>query len=275
MRPPSFRTAAFALAILTLLGTAGCGTPAATYHSGQIGRFYGEGVSFSVPLVSLAEKAGGEDRYWELRRGIGQSVVVAFSPVAPGGDEFRENLVLTAQDLDRAMTAVEFRELQVQQFQQEGTLTGQPTLGEDATGPWAEFPTKEEDRPVRCRAWFFVRPLEQGGKPRGYVLMGTAEAGGTADSYMDQFAAIAATVRFSRPPTGFSLLGKAVDDVLAAAAAVRGSAPAPGLAPSGAAPAPSGAASPVAVPAPAEALPASPAPAAAGVSPAPAASPLR
>lgn len=260
MNPPSLRTARTLVAGGLLLGLlSGCGMPETMHHSGQIGRFYGEGVSFSVPQVAFGE-GGKEDRYWELRRGIDKTVVVAFSPLLEG-DNFRENLVVTSQDLDRTMSPEAFRAAQLQQMKAEGDLVGEPTLGGDTNRPWAEFSRQEGQATVHCVAWFFTRPAEGDLPARGWVLLGTAAEGATLETYRKQFEHIASTFRFGRPPTGFALLGDAVDQVAEAAV---GPAAAPTLSP--AAPAPSPEASP-------DASAPAPAPSPEAATPAPAASP--
>ncbi len=201
---------------LALFGASGCAAPQATHHSGQIGRFYGEGISFSVPLISLAEKPGGEDRFWELRRGIDRAVVVAFKPLAPDGAGFRENVVLTVQDLERDLDPAEFRRLQSEELKAGGTLLGATEEGEDPSGPWLGFSRQENGRTVFCRAWFFTRPASPGGSARGFVLLGTAAEGPKLQADLEEFSRIASTVRFGRPPTGFHLMGRAVDGILAA-----------------------------------------------------------
>ncbi len=216
MRPASFPFLPLLVGGLLLLGTGGCASPQATHHSGQIGRFYGEGVSFSVPQVSRADKPGTEDRYWELRRGIDKSVVVAFKPMAAGQTGFRENLVLTVQDLDRPTTPAEFRAQQTADLQAAGNLVGEPQLGEDASGPWLGFSRQEEGQPVVCRAWFFTLPGQAPARPRGFVLLGTAKSGSGNQETLEQFARVAASFRVGRPPTGFELLGSAVDQAFAA-----------------------------------------------------------
>ena len=225
MRPPSFQFLPLFVGVLIFLGTAGCAGPQATHHSGQIGRFYGEGVSFSVPQVSRADKPGGEDRYWELRRGIDKAVVVAFKPVAAGAEGFRENLVLTAQDFDRQVTPVEFRDQQLADLRAAGNLVGEPELGEDRSGPWLGFSRREEGSSVVCRAWFFTIPGQGPVKPRGFVLLGTAQTGPATAATLEEFARVAATFRIGRPPSGFFVLGQAVDGAVAALVAGRADLP--------------------------------------------------
>lgn len=215
MRSATFRNIIALLAGLALFGASGCAAPQATHHSGQIGRFYGEGISFSVPLVSLAEKPGGEDRYWDLRRGIDRAVVVAFKPLAPESGGFRENMVLTVQDLEGNLSPSEFRQRQLAELRSTGTLVGTPEEGEDAVGPWLGFSRQQEGRSVACRAWFFTRPATPEGPARGYVMLGTAPEGPNLAGEIAEFSRIASTVRFGRPPTGFQLMGQAVDRVVA------------------------------------------------------------
>jgi len=215
MRSATFRNLFLLLGGLALFGASGCAAPQATHHSGQIGRFYGEGISFSVPLISLAEKPGGEDRYWELRRGIDRAVVVAFKPLAPESGGFRENMVLTVQDLEQNLSPTEFRQRQLTELRSTGALVGTPEEGEDSVGPWLGFSRQEEGRSVACRAWFFTRPAAQGEPARGFVMLGTAPEGPNLAAEIGQFSRIASTVRFGRPPTGFHLMGRAVEDLLA------------------------------------------------------------
>lgn len=247
MNPPALRTARTMAAGAVLLGLlSGCGAPTNTHHSGQIGRFYGDGVSFSVPQVAFGE-GGTEDKYWELRGGIDKTVVVAFSPLLEG-DNFRENMVLSAQDLDRTMSPEAFRAAQLQQVKAEGDLVGEPTLGGDTNRPWAEFSRQEGGATVRCVAWFFTRPAQGDLPARGWVLLGTAAEGATLETYRKQFEHIAATFRFGRPPTGFALLGDAVDQVAEAAvgptAAPTLSPATPAASPDASAPAPAASPSP-------------------------------
>lgn len=213
------------LAGLALFGASGCAAPQATHHSGQIGRFYGEGISFSVPLISLAEKPGGEDRYWELRRGIDRAVVVAFKPLTPESGGFRENMVLTVQDLEQDLSPAVFRQRQLAELRSTGTLVGTPEEGEDSVGPWLGFSRQEEGRNVACRAWFFTRPATQEGPARGFVMLGTAPEGPNLAAEIAEFSRIASTVRFGRPPTGFHLMGRAVEQILAGLATGIGTAP--------------------------------------------------
>lgn len=245
MNPPVLRTARTMAAGAVLLGLlSGCGMPENTHHSGQIGRFYADGVSLSVPQVAFGE-GGKEDKYWELRAGIDKTVVVAFSPLLEG-DNFRENMVVTAQDLDRTMSPEAFRDAQLQQMKADGELVGEPALGGDTNRPWAEFTRKEGDSTVHCVAWFFTRPAEGELPARGWVLLGTAAEGATLQTYRKQFEHIASTFRFGRPPTGFSLLGDAVDAVAEAAA---GPTAGPTLSPAAPPEAPTPQASPAASPA--------------------------
>lgn len=256
MNPPFLRTVRTMAAGALMLGLlSGCGAPTNTHHSGQIGRFYNDGVSFSVPQVSLGE-AGQEDRYWELRSGIDKTLVVAFSPLLEG-ETFRENLVVTAEDLDRTMSPDAFRSQQLQKLKGEGDLAGEPTLGQDASGPWAQFARKEGSGTVQCLAWFFTRPAETDRPARGWVLLGTAAEGPTLETYRKQFEHIASTFRFGRPPTGFALLGDGVDAVAEAAggsaapAAPTGPELSPAPAPVGTAdPEPASPASPAVAPSP-------------------------
>ncbi|MGI5845276.1 MAG: hypothetical protein ACOX9B_14030 [Candidatus Xenobium sp.] len=219
MRSVSFRNIFALLAGLALFSASGCAAPQATHHSRQIGRFYGEGISFSVPLLSLAEKPGGEDRYWDLRQGIDQAVVVAFKPLAPESGGFRENMVLTVQDLERDLSPGEFRQGQLAELRSTGALVGTPEEGEDAAGPWLGFSHRQEGRNVVCRAWFFTRPATPEGPARGFVMLGSAPEGPNLAAEIAEFSRIASTVRFGRPPTGFLLMGQAVDQVLAGLAA--------------------------------------------------------
>lgn len=230
------------LGVLVLLGTGGCGNPQPTHHSGQIGRFYGEGVSFSVPMLSRAAKPGAEDRYWELRRGIDKSVVVAFKPLSAADGSVRENMALTVQELERAMAPAEFRLAQARELGTAGQVSGSLQEGQDGAGPWLGFTREVQGRKVVCRAWFFTEPAQGQRRPRGFVLLGTAPEGPSVDQELVQFGKIAATFRFGRPPTGFALLGQAVDRLSAALAAstpqavplappVPGTAPAPSAQP--------------------------------------------
>ncbi len=255
MRPASSPFLPLLVGGLLLLGTCGCAGPQATHHSGQTGRFYGEGVSFSVPQVSRADKPGAEDRYWELRRGIDRSVVVAFKPMPAGQAGFRENVVLTVQELDRPYAPAEFRDQQAADLKASGNLVGQPEVGEDASGPWLGFSRQEEGQPVVCRAWFFTTPGEPPARPRGFVLLGTAKSGSENQGTLEQFTRVAATFRTGRPPTGFELLGSAVDQAVAALVAEQPESPAAVPQPAEATARPGAAPSPATSPAPQPAVP--------------------
>lgn len=191
-----------------LLGVAGCAPSQVTHHSGQIGRFYGAGVSFSVPMTVRADKPEAEDSFWEVRTGIGEAAVVALSPPEGRGDGFRENMTLTVCSLSQPVTAEQFRTEQLASLKEAGVLQGEAELGQEITAN-ASFAGMQDNHKVLCNAWFFVNP--QGDK--GYVLLGTSAEGNAHQRYAADFANIAATLRFGPPPTGFALLGEVADQV--------------------------------------------------------------
>lgn len=210
--------AIIALAAGSLAAVSGCAPSQATHYSAQIGRFYGNGVAFSVPLAERSEKPGTEDKFWEVRQGISNAFVTVLSPADPKSDKFRENMIVVRKVIEPGVTADNFRAAEADSLVKEKFASGEPELGEDKAGPWIKFSSRQDDTDIVCKAWFFVQPADKSpeDKPFGVVLLGTAQAGDSLEAYLKDFDYAASTLEFARPQSGFEHLGNACADVLAA-----------------------------------------------------------
>ncbi len=210
--------AIMALAAGSVVAVSGCAPSQATHYSAQIGRFYGNGVAFSVPLAERSEKPGTEDKFWEVRQGISNAFVTVLSPADPKNDKFRENIIVVRKVIDPGTDAENFRASEAASLAKEKFATGDPELGEDNAGPWIKFFSRQDDTDIVCKAWFFVQPADKAPEEKtfGVVLLGTAQAGASLETYLKDFDYAASTLEFARPKSGFEHLGKACADVCAA-----------------------------------------------------------
>ena len=202
------------LALGLCLGANGCAPSQVTHHSGQIGRFFGDGISFSVPVVRQSENIQQEDSFWEVRQGIGGVDVVVLGPFVKGrGEEnFRENMVLTSQKLSVGTTVEQFREQQIAEYSGIHSGAGSFQTGNDKAGSFAIWERQDNGREVCCKAWFFV----DGERSLGYVLLGTVLKDDKTESYFEDFASIASTFRIGTPLSGFGWLDEALGRSIAA-----------------------------------------------------------
>ncbi|MBQ7502253.1 hypothetical protein IJT93_06005 [bacterium] len=211
-----------------------------THYSAQIGRFCENGVSFTVPMISRTQSMSGEDRFWELRRGIGEAVVVVLAEAESASDSktFRSNMTLTKVDLEGAkLNAEVFCKEQTEALRKEG-FAQKIESGSDGVGPWVSFSQEKNGLPIACKAWFFVYNRDNA-QPEGYVLLGSAWQGSPAlKDTMTKFAEVAATVKFGSFESGFVKHAAALSDAAASlsegglksvsAAADKAAAPEPG-----------------------------------------------
>ncbi len=202
----------------SLVAVPGCAPSQATHYSAQIGRFYENGVAFSVPLVERSDKPGTEDRFWEVRQGISNAFVTVLSPADPESDKFRENIIVVRKAIEPGTSAEKLRDAEAASLAKEKFAAGEPELGEDKAGPWIKFSSRQDDTDIVCKAWFFVQPAEKTpeDKPFGIVFLGTAQAGESLEAYLKDFDYAASTLEFARPKSGFENLGDACADVCAA-----------------------------------------------------------
>ena len=117
------RFSAISVSLLLLSGLYACGPAAqSTHFSGQIGRFCEDGISFTVPIIERSQEVSGEDQFWELRRGIGNTVVIALAPinVQPDAPHFRSNVALTKINIENPQVdAAEFAKVQIEHMKGE------------------------------------------------------------------------------------------------------------------------------------------------------------
>ena len=191
----------YALAVLltgsVVLGVTGCSSQI-THHSGQIGRYYGDGVSFSVPVVQRAAEVQQEDKFWEVRQGIGGADVVVLGPFVTqdGGESFRENMVLSSRAVD-VSDAEQFRRQQLAVLKNDIPSAVAVAEGQDETGLWADYECEEKGRVLACRAYFFL----DAERSLGYVLVGTVLKSPKTEEYRQDFGDIAKTFRIGTPLT--------------------------------------------------------------------------
>ncbi|MCR5662806.1 MAG: hypothetical protein K6G50_11885 [bacterium] len=210
--------AIMAMAAGCLVAVSGCAPSQATHYSAQIGRFYENGVAFSVPLAERSDKPGTEDKFWEVRQGISNAFVTVLSPADPESDKFRENIIVVRKVIDPGTNAENLRASEAASLAKEKFATGDPELGEDKAGPWIKFSSRQDNTDIVCKAWFFVQPAEKSpeDKPFGIVFLGAAQAGESLDAYLKDFDYAASTLEFARPKSGFEHLGDSCADICAA-----------------------------------------------------------
>ena len=201
-----------------VLGTGGCSSQI-THHSGQIGRYYGDGVSFSVPVVQEAADAAHEDKFWEVRQGIGGADVVVLGPFVTqdGADSFRENMVLSSCQVSGANGVSQFREQQVELLRQKLPEAVGFSEGQDDAGYWETFEYNDNGRQLFCKTWFFLD--EQ--RSLGYTLAGTVQKSSKCGEYCKDFENIAVTFKIGEPYSSFSGMSSSlarVDELLLKAA---------------------------------------------------------
>lgn len=214
---------AVSASLLLLSGLSACGPAAqSTHFSGQIGRFCEDGISFTVPIIERSKEVSGEDQFWELRRGIGNTVVIALAPlnVQPNAPHFRSNVALTRINIENPrVDAVEFAKVQTKHMKDELKEVGDIEEGVDDTAPWVSFTQIKDGLKVYSKAWFFIEPIKDEQKERaGYVLLGSAVdyqptreelqtnpslSDTTLEATLNKFHDIAKTFSFGRFRSGF------------------------------------------------------------------------
>lgn len=217
------RFAAISASIVLLSGLCACGPAAqSTHFSGQIGRFCEEGISFTVPMIERSKEVTGEDQFWELRRGIGNTVVIALAPLnaQPNAPHFRSNVALTKINIENPQVdAAEFAKVQIEHMKGELKEVSDLEEGVDETAPWVSFIQVKDGLKVYNKAWFFVEPIKDEQKERaGYVLLGSAIdynptpeelkanpslSNNTLEASLNKFHDIAKTFSFGRFRSGF------------------------------------------------------------------------
>ena len=217
------RFSAISASLLLLSGLYACGPAAqSTHFSGQIGRFCEDGISFTVPIIERSKDVYGEDQFWELRRGIGNTVVIALAPlnVQPNAPHFRSNVALTRIDIENPQVdAAEFAKVQIAHMKGELKGIGDIEEGVDETAPWVSFTQVKDGLKVYSKAWFFVEPIKDEQKERaGYVLLGSAVdyqpspeelkakpelSNATLEATLNKFHDIAQTFSFGQFRSGF------------------------------------------------------------------------
>ena len=182
-------------------GMSGCSSQI-THHSGQIGRYYGDGVSFSVPVVQEASDAAQEDRFWEVRQGIGGADVVVLGPFVTqdSADSFRENMVLSSCSVSGISDVSQFRQQQVELLRQKMPEAVDFTDGQDDIGCWETFEYDDNGRRLFCKTWFFLDAQ----RSLGYTLAGTVQKTSKYEDYCRDFGDIAVTFRIGDPYSSFS-----------------------------------------------------------------------
>ncbi len=164
------RFSAISASLLLLSGLYACGPAAqSTHFSGQIGRFCEDGISFTVPIIERSKDVSGEDQFWELRRGIGNTVVIALAPlnVQPNAPHFRSNVALTRINIENPQVdASEFAKVQIAHMKGELKEIGDIEEGIDETAPWVSFTQVKDGLKVYSKAWFFVEPIKDEQKER-------------------------------------------------------------------------------------------------------------
>ena len=232
------RFATVSVSLVLLSGLYACGPAAqSTHFSGQIGRFCEDGISFTVPMIERSKEVSGEDQFWELRRGIGNTVVIALAPlnVQPDAPHFRSNVALTKINIENPQVdAAEFAKIQIEHMKGELKEVGDLEEGVDETAPWVSFTQVKDGLKVYNKAWFFVEPIKDDQKERaGYVLLGSAVdykptpeelkanpslSNNTLEASFNKFHDIAKTFSFGRFRSGFlkhAEILAAVEDKLA------------------------------------------------------------
>ncbi|MGM9998716.1 MAG: hypothetical protein ACI38Q_04905 [Candidatus Bruticola sp.] len=219
----SKRFTAFSVSILLLSSLCACGPASqSTYYSAQIGRFCEDGVSFTVPMVERSAEVSGEDQFWELRRGIGNTIVTALAPSVElsDGSRFRSNIVLTKKKIDSPkVDSSEFAKAQIEELRSELQGVDNVEEGADDAAPWVCFTQMKEELKVYSKAWFFTEPAKDNQEQRfGYVLLGSAVDyrpsaeqlkqnpdlnGQTLEAVFGKFHDIAQTFSFGRFRSGF------------------------------------------------------------------------
>lgn len=233
------RFSAISVSLLLLSGLYACGPAAqSTHFSGQIGRFCEDGISFTVPIIERSQEVSGEDQFWELRRGIGNTVVIALAPlnVQPDAPHFRSNVALTKINIENPQVdAAEFAKVQIEHMNGELKEIGDIEEGVDEIAPWVSFTQVKDGLKVHSKAWFFVEPIKDEQKERaGYVLLGSAVdykstpealkanpalSNTTLEATLNKFHDIAQTFSFGRFRSGFIKHAEAlatIEDKLAA-----------------------------------------------------------
>ena len=195
-------------------GTSGCSSQI-THHSGQIGRYYGDGVSFSVPVVQEAADALHEDKFWEVRQGIGGADVVVLGPfvIQDGADSFRENMVLSSCTVSGINDEAQFREQQVNLLRRQLSEADNFVNGQDDTGSWVTFMYRDNGRQLACKTWFFLDVQ----RSLGYTLVGTVQQSPKFADYCKDFEDIAVTFTIGEPYSSFSGMSSSlarVDELL-------------------------------------------------------------
>ena len=233
------RFSAISASLLLLSGLYACGPAGqSTHFSGQIGRFCEDGISFTVPMIERSKEVSGEDQFWELRRGIGNTLVIALAPlnVQPNAPHFRSNVALTKINIENPQVdAAEFAKVQIEHMKGELKEIGDIEEGVDETAPWVSFTQVKDGLKVYSKAWFFVEPIKDEQKERaGYVLLGSAVdyqptpeeikanpalSNTTLEATLNKFHDIAQTFSFGRFRSGFIKHAEAlvaIEDKLAA-----------------------------------------------------------
>ncbi len=203
-----------ALSVGLLLTLSGCGSQVA-HHSGQIGRYYGEGVYFSVPVLQEAADVLREDKFWEIRQGIGGADVVVLGPfiTQDSAESFRENMVLSSRPIEGISKVEQFREQQLDVLRREFPKAGQFAEGMDYTGCWETFEYEQDGRQLACKAWFYIDDAHS----RGYTLVGTVQKSSKLAEYYADFNKIAVTFQIGAPYSSFSGMSKVLAKAVEAA----------------------------------------------------------
>ena len=238
------RFSTISVSLLLLSGLCACGPAAqSTHFSGQIGRFCEEGISFTVPIIERSSEVSGEDQFWELRRGIGNTLVIALAPLnaQPDAPHFRSNVALTRIDIENLQVdAAQFAKVQIKHMKDELKEVGDIEEGVDDTAPWVSFTQVKDGLKVYSKAWFFVEPIKDEQKIRaGYVLLGSAVdyqptpedlkanpalSNTTLEATLNKFHDIAQTFSFGRFRSGFIKHAEAlalIEDKLATESAAK------------------------------------------------------
>ncbi|MDO5296108.1 MAG: hypothetical protein Q4F00_05605 [bacterium] len=188
-------------------GMSGCSSQV-THHSGQIGRYFGNGVSFSVPVVQEATDPLHEDKFWEVRQGIGGADVVVLGPFVTqdAAESFRENMVLSSRPVSGIDEVAQFRQQQIEVLRQQFPGAVNFADGQDETGCWETFEYTEHSRTLACKAWFFLDTE----RSLGYCLTGTAQKTAKFTDYCHDFDRIAVTFKIGAPYSSFSGMSEAL-----------------------------------------------------------------
>lgn len=203
---------AVALGSVLLLGAGGCAPSQVTHHSGQIGRYYGDGVCFSVPVVQIADAVQKEDKFWEVRQGIGGADVVVLGPfVTEGSDNYRENMALSSRPVSGVSNVEQLRDELLKSIAEDIPSASGFVKGQDEYNCWVDYTCSEDDKELFCRAFFFY----DSERSLGYTLVGTVLNSAKNDNVIRDFASIAETFRIGVPQSGFGCLSDALAEAVA------------------------------------------------------------